>query len=121
MSNRLVDFILKDIDRDSFLQVQYERLLVEYILEQTPVDKHYFLRDEDMPQWIYAKGPKHEKRRKRDGSHYYFSEGSVQFPEPMNKPSRTMLTSEGQVGRTSHVVQDPSTGRLRVLTPIEWE
>ena len=30
MSNRLVDFILKDIDRDSFLQVQYERLLVEY-------------------------------------------------------------------------------------------
>ena len=32
-----------------------------------------------------------------------------------------MLTSEGQVGRTSHVVQDPSTGRLRVLTPIECE
>lgn len=94
---------------------------IKNILEQTPVDKHYFLRDEDMPQWIYAKGPKHEKRRKRDGSHYYFSEGSVQFPEPMNKPSRTMLTSEGQVGRTSHVVQDPSTGRLRVLTPIECE
>lgn len=36
-------------------------------------------------------------------------------------PSRTILTSESQVGRTSHVIQDPSTGRLRVLTPIECE
>ena len=32
-----------------------------------------------------------------------------------------MLTSGSQVGRTSHVVQDPITGRLRVLTPIECE
>lgn len=91
------------------------------ILERTPVDEHYFLRDEDMPQWVYAKAAKHEKRRKRDGSPYYFSEGSVQFPEPLDKPSRTMLTSESQIGRTSHVVQDQTTGRLRVLTPIECE
>ena len=32
-----------------------------------------------------------------------------------------MLTSETQVGRTSHVVEDLTTGRLRVLTPIECE
>ena len=91
------------------------------ILERVPVDGHYFLRDEDMPQWIYAKGAKHEKRRRRDGSQYYFSEGIVQFPDPLTKPSRTMLTSEAQIGRTSHVVQDQTTGRLRVLTPIECE
>lgn len=30
MSDRLVDYILKDIDEDTFLQAQYERLLVEY-------------------------------------------------------------------------------------------
>ncbi|MDD7675560.1 MAG: DNA cytosine methyltransferase [Eubacteriales bacterium] len=91
------------------------------ILERAPVDEHYFLRDKDMPQWVYAKGAKREKRRKRDGSQYYFSEGSVHFPEPLDKPSRTMLTSESQIGRTSHVVQDQATGRLRVLTPIECE
>lgn len=91
------------------------------ILERIPVDEHYFLRDEDLPKWIYAKGAKHEKRFRRDGSSYYFSEGSVQFPEPLAKPSRTMLTSESQVGRTSHVVQRRATGRLRVLTPVECE
>lgn len=91
------------------------------ILEQGPVDEHYFLRDEDMAQWIYAKGAKNEKRTRHDGSVYYFTEGKVQFPEPLNKPARTMLTSESQVGRTSHVVIDQTTGRLRVLTPVECE
>lgn len=91
------------------------------ILERVPVDEHYFLRNQDMPLWVYAKGAKREKRYRKDGSFYYFSEGNVQFPEPLSKPSRTMLTSESQVGRTSHVVQDQTTGRLRVLTPIECE
>ena len=91
------------------------------MLETGPVDEHYFLRTEDMPRWPYSKGAKREKRQRRDGSQYCFSEGSVQFPESLDKPSRTMLTSESQVGRTSHVVRDLMTGRLRVLTPIECE
>ena len=94
---------------------------LQEILEQSPVDDRFFLHDEDMPQWVYAKGAKHEKRRRRDGHQYIFSEGTVKFPEPLDKPSRTMLTSESQVGRTSHVVCDLTTGRLRVLTPIECE
>lgn len=91
------------------------------ILETGPVDERFFLRKEDMQRWRYAKGAKHEPRRRQDGSTYYFSEGAVAFPEPLDKPSRTMLTSEGQIGRSSHAVQDPSTGRLRLLTPVECE
>lgn len=75
----------------------------------------------DMPKWIYAKGKKHEKRYRRNGSAYYFSEGAVAFPESLDKPSRTMLTSEASIGRTSHVVTDPRTGRLRTLMPVECE
>ena len=101
---------------------KYEKpITLNDILEQGPVDEHYFLHEEDMPQWIYAKGAKNEQRRRKDGSIYWFSEGSVQFPEPLDKPSRTMLTSESQVGRTSHVVVDKMTGRLRTLTPTECE
>lgn len=91
------------------------------VLEKDPVDEHFFVNEDDMPQWIYAKGSKCERRHRRDGSEYLFTEGSVKFPEPLDKPSRTMLTSETQVGRTSHVVEDLTTGRLRVLTPIECE
>lgn len=91
------------------------------ILEKGIVDEYYFLRDEDMSKWIYAKGAKHEQRHRKDGSVYWFNEGAVCFPDSIDKPSRTILTSETQVGRTSHVVTDLQTGRLRVLTPIECE
>lgn len=91
------------------------------ILEKRPVEERFFLRDENLPRWVYAKDAKHELRQRKDGSQYYFSEGAVPFPDPLDKPSRTMLTSESQVGRTSHVVQDLCSGRLRSLTPIECE
>lgn len=91
------------------------------ILETGPIDECFFLRNEDMPRWIYAKGSKQEHRRRRDGSTYCFSEGTIAFPEPLDKPSRTMLTSEGQVSRSSHAIKDPASGRLRLLTPVECE
>jgi DNA (cytosine-5)-methyltransferase 1 len=94
---------------------------IKEILEHGPVEKRYFLREEDMQKWIYAKGAKRELRYRRDGSQYYFSEGCVKFPDSLNMPSRTILTSESQVGRTSHVVIDQTTGCLRILTPVECE
>ena len=94
---------------------------IKDILEKKGVEERFFLRDEDMPRWIYAKGAKKELRHKRDGSEYYFSEGAVQFPEQLDRPARTILTSESSVGRSSHVVTDLSLGRLRTLTPLECE
>lgn len=91
------------------------------ILERKELDEHYFLREIDMPKWVYAKGAKSEQRQRRDGSRYHFTEGAVPFPDALLRPSRTILTSESQVGRASHVVNDPRTGRLRTLTPIECE
>ena len=32
-----------------------------------------------------------------------------------------MLTSEGSLNRSSHVILDPTSNRLRTLTPIECE
>ena len=91
------------------------------ILDTGYIDERFFLLKEDMPKWIYSKGAKKELRYRKDGSEYYFTEGAVQFPDSMDKPSRTMLTSESRVGRSSHVVSDIKTGRLRTLTPIECE
>ena len=38
-----------------------------------------------------------------------------------DKPARTMLTSEGSFSRTTHIVRDKNSGRIRLLTPIEME
>lgn len=62
-----------------------------------------------------------ETRHRRNSSTYFFSEGSMAFPDRSDLPARTMLTSEGSVSRSTHVVADPQTQRLRTLTPIECE
>lgn len=41
------------------------------------------------------KGAKREKRVAKTGYEYYFSEGPIAFPDYLDKPARTMLTSEG--------------------------
>lgn len=69
----------------------------------------------------YLKGAKKIPRKSADGHEYMFSEGPIAFPDPWDRPGRTMLTSESTLNRSTHVVSDPGTGRLRLLTPVEAE
>lgn len=38
-----------------------------------------------------------------------------------DKPARTILTSEGSFSRTTHIVEDKKTGKIRLLTAEETE
>lgn len=69
----------------------------------------------------YLKGPKRIERTSSTGHEYVYSEGGMAFPDAWEKPGRTMLTSEKSVNRSTHVVRDKETGRLRFLHPIEAE
>ena len=90
------------------------------ILEKN-VDEKYFIPDDKIPKWTYLKGPKAEDRFTKEGYKYTFREGGIPFPDPIDKPSRTMLTSEGKINRSTHVILDPTINKLRLLTPIECE
>lgn len=83
----------------------------------------FFISDAELPKWEYLKGAKHELKRNKDGFEFYYNEGPMAFPDPLDKPSRTIITSEGGKGasRFTHVIEDPETGRLRRLLPIELE
>lgn len=43
------------------------------------------------------------------------------FPDNLNLPSRTILTSESSINRSTHVIKDYVTEKLRLLTPVECE
>ena len=88
---------------------------------QSNVDEQFYISTEKMPKWTYLKGAKKIPRTAANGHEYIFSEGPVAFPDPWDRPGRTMLTSESTLNRSTHVVSDPGTGRLRLLTPIEAE
>ena len=88
---------------------------------QKDVDESFYISSEKLAKWTYLKGAKKIPRVAANGHEYVFSEGPVAFPDPWDRPGRTMLTSESTLNRSTHVVSDPGTGRLRLLTPIEAE
>lgn len=85
------------------------------------VPTEFYVRTEDEGKWQVAKGAKSTPREK-DGFTYNYSEGAMAFPDPLDRPSRTVITSEGgtTATRTKHVIHDAS-GLLRRLTPEELE
>ena len=91
--------------------------------ERNSITEDYYLAEADLPKWVYLKGSKREERVSANGHKFYYSEGSMAFPDPLDKPSRTIITSEGGVSpsRFKHVVKDPVNGRLRRLIPLELE
>ncbi len=105
---------------EELLPVKQRPIPLSEILEQN-VSERYDLKPSDMDKWIYLKGKKTETRKRADGRSFIFSEGAVPFPDPLDRPARTILTGEGTVSRSSHVVRDPIRGSLRTLTPIECE
>lgn len=91
------------------------------IVEDGPVDKKYYITGDTLEKWIYMKGAKKIERTSKTGYTYWFSEGPIAFPDPLDKPGRTMLTSEGSSNRSTHIIEDKSNGKKRKLTPIECE
>lgn len=90
------------------------------ILERNVDEKHY-LTSKQIEKFKYIKGGKRIERTLKTGHTYIYSEGKLAFPDPLDKPGRTMLTSEASVNRSTHVIEDPETKRLRFLTPVECE
>ena len=91
------------------------------IREEEKVDDKYFLTDAQIEKFAYLKGAKRIPRLKPNGESYTYSEGAMPFPDNLDAPARTMLTSESGVSRTTHVIEDFKTKKLRLLTPKECE
>ena len=95
------------------------KLLKDIVLDK--VEEKYFIKESDMHKWEYMKGGKAIERTSKEGFKYIFREGGIAFPDPLYKPARTMLTSEGSSNRSTHVIEDIITKRLRKLSPVECE
>lgn len=96
--------------------------LGDIVIDEKEVPEEFFIPDEQLEKWQYLKGSKTLMRRNAQGYEYRYSEGGMAFPDPLDRPSRTIITGEGGQGpsRFKHVVLTPS-GRYRRLTPLELE
>ena len=91
------------------------------ILENN-VDEKYIISPEKLEKWKYLKGSKRIERKKPNGETYCYSEGAIAFPDKLDVPARTMLTSESTTNRSSHIIGvDEKNDIYRTLTPVETE
>lgn len=86
----------------------------------TNVPEEFYL-GENLEKWKFLKGAKKLLRTSKTGHQYNYAEGAIAFPDPLESPARTMLTSEASVNRNTHVIEDPQTKQLRLITPREAE
>ena len=89
---------------------------------ETNVDEKYIISPEKLEKWKYLKGSKRIERKKPNGETYCYSEGAIAFPDHLDVPARTMLTSESTTNRSSHIIGvDEDNDIYRTLTPVEAE
>ena len=86
----------------------------------TNVSEEFYL-GENLEKWKFLKGAKKLLRTSKTGHQYNYAEGAIAFPDSLDSPARTMLTSEASVNRSTHVIEDPQTKQLRLITPREAE
>ncbi len=106
------------------LSLLEEPMVIGSILQpESEVPDSFRIEKKELPQWRYLKGAKKEPRISGVNGHKYaYAEGAMVFPDPLNKPSRTIITGEGgrAPSRFKHVVSRDGKNYRR-LTPVELE
>jgi len=94
---------------------------LKHILINKKVDDEFYISEIERKKWEALKKAKSEPRTNASGLVYFYKEGGMPFPDPLDKPSRTIITGEGgrSPSRFKHAVK--TKNGLRRLTPIELE
>ena len=94
--------------------------LGEILQDEKDIPEKFFLTDQTkLEKFQYLRGPKKIERTSADGFTYTYSEGGMSPYDDLNLPGRTMLTSEGTVNRSTHLLK--VNDKYRLITPIEAE
>jgi DNA (cytosine-5)-methyltransferase 1 len=97
------------------------KTLGDILLPLSQVPEAFHIATSSLEKWKYFKGAKSEQRVHSSGYKWNYTEGSMVFPDPIDRPSRTLLTGEGgsSPSRFKHVVSQDGVNRR--LHPIEME
>ena len=95
---------------------KWEYALLKDVLEKKVDDKYNI--KVNLQKWKDLKWSKAIPKKVWDYE-YIYREWAMAFPDSLEKPARTMLTSEWTLNRSSHIIKNWK--KYRILTPIETE
>ena len=96
--------------------------LGDVLVPEDEVPEGFFVDAEKIDRWRYFKGGKSEPRiDKKTGFEYRYTEGAMAFPDPVDSPARTILTSEGGgLLPGANILLRLRTGDTAVWYPMSW-
>lgn len=95
-------------------------LVLRDVLENpSDLPQELYLSEDKVNKFRYLRGAKKFERTNSEGFTYIYSEGAMALVDSADLPSRTLLTSEGSISRTTHLIEDEKGYRL--LTALETE
>ena len=88
---------------------------------EVKINNKFYVGKEELNRWKEVKGAKKIPRVSKSGYKYIFKEGSMTFPDDLNKAARTIITSEGgkSPSRFKHIIK--INNKYRRLVPSELE
>lgn len=97
-------------------------VLGDVLVASGEVPDEFYVDEEKLAKWRYFKGGKSEPRvNKKTGHEYRYAEGAMAFPDPVDAPARTILTSEGGVPLLEASTSWPRRmGASAVWCPTSW-
>ena len=104
------------------LEPKYEgshKVLGDILESPLDLSDTMYLSEDKVDKFRYLRGAKKFERTSSEGYTYIYSEGAMALVDSADLPSRTLLTSEGSISRTTHLIEDEKGYRL--LTPLETE
>jgi DNA (cytosine-5)-methyltransferase 1 len=104
------------------LEPKYEgsrKVLGDILEDPSDLPNSFYLSEDKVDKFRYLRGAKKFERTNSEGFTYTYSEGAMSLVDSADLPSRTLLTSEGSIGRTTHLIEDSKGYRL--LTALETE
>jgi cytosine-specific methyltransferase len=104
------------------LEPNYEgsrKVLGDILEDPSDLPNSLYLSKDKVEKFRYLRGAKKFERTNSEGFTYTYSEGAMALVDSAELPSRTLLTSEGSISRTTHLIEDSKGYRL--LTALETE
>ena len=118
---KTLDSVLEKTKVDKSFYIDKNKKVKRRVIPQ--IDREPIVIETEYDMWDYLKGRKNQyKINKTSGFKYKYGEGKMIFPDPRDKPSRTIITGEGgpSPSRFKHVIKEDD-GSLRRLIPVELE
>ena len=105
--------------KKTIIKIQGENSTLSYLKNNEDGNAELYT---ELDKWKYLKGKKKEERTSSRGV-FYYSEGPMSLSDSLNKPSRTIITSEGGPGpsRFKHLIEITKDKKYRRLLPSELE